>query len=120
MSAVEKVEAELRATRVAAVGREELNAPAEQLERFDRRKRCGFGCGRRVRLSNTTGVCFECQQRGRGRGRQPTPENQTLARFRTAAVVLGLDPEAVLAEWASRWLGKMQDSAASAAKEVAP
>ncbi len=89
---------------------------------------CGrTGCGKKLRGTNTKGVCATgClspdapghsraagvnTDEGAGPKTQRRAASETLKRFRTVAVALGKDPDAILEEAAQEWLSVLQKAA---------
>lgn len=78
------------------------------------------GCEKKLRRTNTHGVCRtgchspDAPEAARVVGKaKPTkssaPSTDALKNFRVVATALGLDPEALLAEFAESWLKALRD-----------
>lgn len=81
----------------------------------DAKRECPY-CGKTLRSDNSTGICAKCQANGKKPGdaadaallsekpKAKAARSDVQKRFRTVAVALGKDPDAILDEAAQEWL----------------
>lgn len=98
--------------------RDELAVAAEEsnervLASAFERRRC-VNCGRKLNANNTHETCSGCRAGGVPAPAQeaaPSESLEVLARFRQAAVLFGLNPDEMIADYCRGWLEAVSSAA---------